>query len=60
MGWWDYTNIGASASRQNQKHVEKIFEYMGDSSMEDYSEDGDECTFDRPAVYYCTRFRRAK
>ena len=29
MGWWDYKNIGASASRQNLKYVEKLFDYMG-------------------------------
>lgn len=49
------TNIGASASRQNRKHVEKIFEYMGYASEADYSPDGDECTFSRPNVYYCMR-----
>lgn len=55
MGWWDYTNIGASASRQNQKHIEKIFEYMGYASEADHSPDGGKRTFDRPAVYYCMR-----
>ena len=53
MGWWDYKNIGASASRQNLKYVEKLFDYMGYCPDPDYAQDGDECTFREPDVYCC-------
>ena len=53
MGHWDYQNIGASASPENKKHVEKIFEYIGYAPTPDYAEDGEECSFDYPVVYCC-------
>lgn len=53
MGWWDYKNIGASASRQNLKYVEKLFEYMSYCPDPDYAQDGDECSFREPDVYCC-------
>ena len=53
MGWWDYKNIGASASRQNLKYVEKLFDYMGYCPDPDYAPDGDECSFREPDVYCC-------
>lgn len=53
MGWWDCKNIGASASRQNLKYVEKLFEYMGYCPDPDYAQDGDECSFREPDVYCC-------
>ena len=53
MGWWDYKNIGVSASRQNLKYVEKLFEYMSYCPDPDYAQDGDECSFREPDVYCC-------
>lgn len=55
MGWWDYTNIGASASIKNLEYVEKLFDYMGYCPIADYAEGGDECGFREPEVYYCMR-----
>ncbi|MBR3016206.1 MAG: hypothetical protein IKH57_03855 [Clostridia bacterium] len=52
MGWWDYKHIGASANRENKKHVEKIFDYIGYGRELDYS-DGEECSFLEPEVYRC-------
>lgn len=52
MGYWDYKHIGASAKRENKKHVEKIFDYIGYGRELDYS-DGEECSFVEPDVYRC-------
>jgi len=52
MGYWDYKHIGASANRENKKHVEKIFDYIGYGRELDYS-DGEECSFREPEVYRC-------
>lgn len=53
MGHWDYRNIGASATPENKKHVQKIFEYIGYAPEPDYAPDGDECSFRDPDVYCC-------
>ena len=53
MGWWDYTNIGASAKPENKKHVQKIFEYIGFAAEPGYAPDGEECSFLKPDVYGC-------
>lgn len=52
MGYWNYTHIGASATQENKKHVEKIFDYIGYGRELDYS-DGEECSFAEPEIYRC-------
>lgn len=53
MGSWDYTNIGASAKPEHIAYVEKIFEYIGYAPEPGYSEEGEDCTFADPDVYFC-------
>lgn len=53
MGYWDYTNVGASVVANNKQIVEKIFEYIGYGPEPDYSADGHECSFQYPEVYGC-------
>ena len=53
MSHWDYENIGASATPENKKYVQKIFEYIGYAPEPDYAPDGDECSFSDPEVYCC-------
>lgn len=53
MGHWDYENVGASATPDNKKYVQKIFEYIGYGLTPDYAEDGEECSFSYPDVYCC-------
>ena len=61
MSYWDYRNIGASATPENKKYVQKIFEYIGYAPKPDYSPEDEECSFDCPEVYCCeySAFERA-
>ena len=52
MGYWDYENVGASATPENKKYVQKIFEYIGYAPKPEYDE-YDECSFFAPEVYFC-------
>ena len=53
MGYWDYENVGASATPENIKHVQKIFEYIGFAPKPYYDPEGDETFFINPVVYCC-------
>lgn len=60
MSFWDYKNVGASATSTNKKHVEKIFEYIGYAHGPEYDPEGDECSFNDPDVYCCEYSAYAK
>ena len=55
MGWWDYTNIGVSATPENEKHVRAILGYIGYGENPDYAGDGDNCYYagKTGVVYVC-------
>ncbi len=53
MGYWDYTNVGASAKPENRELVERIFKYIGYAESPAYSGDGEDCSFGEPDVYCC-------
>lgn len=54
MGYWKYTNIGASSTHSNNIHIQSIFEYMGYVSRQDLKYENGR-TFEKPDVYYCMR-----
>ena len=54
MAFWNYKNIGASSAPQNNKHIEKIFGYMGYVSRQNCVYENGR-SFQKPAVYYCMR-----
>ena len=53
MSRWDYENVGASATPENRKYVQKIFEYIGYAPEPEYAQDDPECRFRDPDVYCC-------
>lgn len=53
MGYWNYKNVGASASHESKKYIEKIFEYIGYAPKPDCSNDYGKCSFRDPEVYGC-------
>lgn len=55
MGSWNYTNIGVSATSENEKHVKAILRYIGYGEEPDYSEEGDnhDYYYSFDVVYVC-------